>query len=92
MEVPGGYALEEKDEFASEVERRMWRSFWRYALEQQARKKDGVKCAQIEAPATKFVEGKIYRLVLEHDGGLRIDASDIPPILRGEKIRGPQAR
>jgi hypothetical protein len=46
-----------------------------------------VKNAQIEAPATRFVPDKIYRLVLEHDGGLYIQASPVPEILKGEHVR-----
>ena len=46
----------------------------------------GIKNAQIEAPGTKFLPGYLYTLKIEHDGGLRIDTSTIPPIMRGEII------
>lgn len=92
MEIPGGYSLGDRDTYVSATERKLWRKFWRYALDQERRRADGVKNAQIEAPATRFVPGKIYSLVLEHDGGLTISARDVPAILRGEqldeKVRG----
>jgi len=86
MEIPGGYSLGDGNPYVSRTERQMWQNFWHYALDQERRRADGVKNAQIEAPATRFVTGKIYRLVLEHDGGLTISASDVPAILRGEHL------
>ena len=41
---------------------------------------------QIEAPGTMFVPGTLYTLKIEHDGGIRIDATPLSPILRGERI------
>ncbi|MCU0660910.1 MAG: hypothetical protein MUC50_01120 [Myxococcota bacterium] len=86
MEVPQGYALGDTDRYVSDVEQKYWKSFWSYALDPTKRQEAGVKNAQIEAPATKFVENIIYRIILEHDGGLRIEASPIPEILKGEQV------
>jgi len=33
-----------------------------------------------------FTPGILYTIKIEHDGGLRIDASQLSPILRGETI------
>jgi len=82
-EIPQGYKVEG---IQSEYETKLWESFWQYALDPETRKLEGVKSAQIEAPGTMFVPGTIYTLVIEHDGGLRIDSEPIPEILKGEKI------
>jgi hypothetical protein len=87
MEVPGGYSLKSDDPQVNEIEGKYWKSFWVYALDEQSRKKAGVKNAQIEAPATRFVPDKIYRMILENDGGLRIQASPVPEILKGEHLK-----
>jgi len=77
-EVPSGYAVS----FAKNpFERRLWRSFWEYALKADKAKRSGIKNAQIEAPATKFVPGLLYTLKIEHDGGLRIDTAPLPAVL-----------
>ena len=82
-EVPGGYRVSEK---TNEFEVKLWKEFWSYALDPKARERAGVKNAQIEAPGSMFLPGTIYTLKIEHDGGLRIDASPVPEILKGEKI------
>ncbi len=82
-EVPKGYKLEAGD---NTVETKFWSRFWEYALDPGTAKLDGVKNAQIEAPGTMFVPGILYTIQIEHDGGLRIDASPLAGILRGEKI------
>ncbi|MFH0986146.1 MAG: hypothetical protein V1882_11565 [Candidatus Omnitrophota bacterium] len=82
-EVPGGYKVFEK---ANEFETKLWQEFWNYALDPQKREHAGIKNAQIEAPGSMFLPGTIYTLQIEHDGGLRIDASPIPEILKGEKV------
>jgi hypothetical protein len=82
-EIPGGYRVSEK---ANEFEEKLWREFWDYALDPQKRERAGIKNAQIEAPGSMFLPGTIYTLKIEHDGGLRIDASPVPEILKGEKI------
>jgi hypothetical protein len=91
-EIPGGYKLDSTDPKALEVERRYWSKFWDYALDEKQRKRAGVKTAQIEAPATRFVKDKYYRIYLEHDGGLRIEAKPVPEVLKGErpKIETPE--
>ncbi len=82
-EIPEGYKL---DGPQSNFERKMWEQFWKYALEATIAQKEGIKNAQIEAPGTKFVPGLLYTLIIEHDGGLRIDPSNIPEIFWDEKI------
>jgi hypothetical protein len=82
-EVPEGYRVSSP---RPEFETRMWSSFWKYALNPQARERMGIKNAQIEAPGTLFLPGTLYTLRIEHDGGLRIDTRPIPEILKGEKI------
>ncbi len=84
-EVPKGYRAEEK---VSVFEQRLWQEFWLYALEPQTAKRSGIKNAQIEAPGTKFVPGMLYTLKIEHDGGMRVDASPLPNILKSEKVAG----
>ncbi len=82
-QVPKGYKIEgDKNEF----EQKLWEQFWRYALDNQEAKKAGIKNAQIEAPGTMFIPGMLYTIKIEHDGGIRIDNSPIPSILKGEKI------
>ncbi|MBF0252471.1 MAG: hypothetical protein HQL29_01515 [Candidatus Omnitrophica bacterium] len=81
--VPSGYeVIGAKNEF----EKKLWEQFWQYALNNTDAKKEGIKNAQIEAPGTMFVPGMIYTIKIEHDGGMRIDASPLPNILKGEKI------
>lgn len=84
-EIPGGYKLDSTDPKALEIERLYWSKFWEYALDEKKRKSAGVKTAQIEAPATRFVKDKYYRIYLEHDGGLRIEAKPVPEVLKGER-------
>lgn len=82
-EVPEGYKIEgEKGEF----ERKLWKKFWNYALNNQEAKSVGIKNAQIEAPGTMFIPGMLYTIKIEHDGGMRIDSFPLPSILKGEKI------
>ncbi|MBI4353571.1 MAG: hypothetical protein HY593_06585 [Candidatus Omnitrophica bacterium] len=79
--VPEGYRVGEPPNY---FEREIWRKFWRYALDPEARKQVGIKNAQVEAPGSVFVPGTIYTLVIEHDGGIRIDTRPIPEILKKE--------
>jgi len=74
-EVPAGYRADEK---TSVFERKLWQEFWRYALEPQTAKLAGIKNAQIEAPGTRFIPGMLYTLKIEHDGGMRVDATVLP--------------
>ena len=78
-EVPDGYRVGNPP---SAFEREVWRRFWKYALDPEERKRVGIKNAQIEAPGSVFVPGTIYTLMIEHDGGIRIDTRPIPEILR----------
>ncbi len=87
MEVPGGYRLGLTERKLSKIEKDYWRSFWSFALDEKRRRDAGIKTAQIEAPATRFIPDKIYRLILEHDGGMRIQVSKVPEILKGEHVK-----
>ena len=80
-EIPGGYKV---PGVTNEIEKELWREFWAYALDPKMRERAGIKNAQIEAPGTMFVPGTIYTLRIEHDGGIRIDGSPIPEIVKGE--------
>jgi hypothetical protein len=84
-QVPQGYKI---GQLNHPFEEKLWRSFWRYALDQKEAKKIGIKNAQIEAPGTMFVPGTLYTIKIEHDGGIRIDSRTLPDILRGERIPG----
>ncbi len=81
--VPQGYKISgEQNTFETEL----WKEFWKYALDPQARERSGVKNAQIEAPGSLFLPGTIYTLKIEHDGGIRIDTRPVPEILKGEQV------
>jgi hypothetical protein len=82
-DVPAGYKINAP---RNAFEDKIWQQFWDYALDGKKAKIQGIKNAQIEAPGTKFVPGMLYTLKIEHDGGIRIDAAQIPAILKGEKI------
>lgn len=77
--VPDGYKVHPSP---TVFEQEIWRRFWRYALNPADRKRLGIKNAQIEAPGSVFVPGTIYTLIIEHDGGIRIDTRPIPEILK----------
>lgn len=81
-EIPGGYKIPGK----SGIEDRFWREFWRYAFDQQKADHAGIKSVQIEAPGMIFIPGYLYTIHIEHDGGLRLEARALEPVLRGEKI------
>ncbi|MFA6378881.1 MAG: hypothetical protein WCX16_03765 [Candidatus Omnitrophota bacterium] len=82
-EIPSGYKIKG---LSSAFESGIWKEFWDYALNSKKASIRQIKNAQIEAPGTKFVPGIVYTLNIEHDGGIRIDTSTIPPILQGERI------
>ncbi|MFA6216858.1 MAG: hypothetical protein WDL87_04305 [Candidatus Omnitrophota bacterium] len=82
-EIPSGYAVTGS---TSDFEKKLWKKFWKYAFEPHQAKRAGVKNAQIEAPGIKFLPGLLYTIKIEHDGGMRIDARNLPDILKGEKI------
>lgn len=82
-EVPLGYRVENT---INPFEQKLWADFWAYALNQKRAKKMGIKNAQIEAPGTIFIPGTLYTIKIEHDGGMRIDTSPLPAILKGERI------
>jgi hypothetical protein len=81
--VPEGYRIEKEEGY---FERRLWEKFWNYVFDPNSSSKAGIKSAQIEAPGTMFIPGFIYKLKIEHDGGIRIDTEPLPPILRNETI------
>ncbi len=80
--VPEGYRVGNPPNY---FEREIWAHFWKYALDPDQRKRMGIKNAQVEAPGQVFVPGTIYTLILENDGGVRIDTRPIPLILKNEK-------
>ena len=84
--IPEGYKI--RDVKYGDYEKELWMKFWEYALDKDKAKKVGIKNAQIEAPGTMFIPGTIYTIVIEHDGGMRIDSAPIPEILKGELIPG----
>jgi len=82
-QIPQGYKLQDtNDTFEGEL----WEKFWAYALDPKEAEKMGIRNAQIEAPGTMFVPGSLYTIKIEHDGGMRIDVSGLPAILKGESI------
>ncbi|MCA9401573.1 MAG: hypothetical protein KC713_08090 [Candidatus Omnitrophica bacterium] len=81
--IPKGYKVPGLEDPYEEY---VWKQFWDYALNPEAARKENIKNAQIEAPGSMFIPGYLYTIKIEHDGGLRIDASPISPILKGEKI------
>lgn len=81
--VPEGYRVADKE---NSFEEKLWKRFWKYALDSKASEKMGIKNAQIEAPGTMFIPGMLYMIKIEHDGGMRIDSFPLPSILRGEYI------
>ena len=78
-QIPEGYQVSDS---ASSYEKQLWRDFWKYALDKNRATLKGIKNAQIEAPGTMFLPGYIYRLEIEHDGGIRIDVDPVPNILK----------
>lgn len=82
-DVPHGYRVGDPP---STFEKEIWRRFWKVALDPKERRRIGIKNAQIEAPGSVFVPGTIYTLIIEHDGGIRIDTRPIPEILKNEKV------
>jgi len=83
-EIPGGYKIPGK---AGGFENRFWKDFWRFAFDEEKARNAGIKSVQIEAPGVVFIPGYLYTIHIEHDGGLRIDAKPVEPILRGERIQ-----
>lgn len=81
--IPNGYKVKDLND---PFEAKLWLEFWSNALDPAKAEKVGIKNAQIEAPGTMFVPGKLYTIKIEHDGGLRIDVSDLSPILKGETM------
>ena len=78
-EIPEGYRVGDPPNY---FEKQVWSKFWQYVLDPQMRQRTGIKNAQIEAPGSVFVPGTIYTLMIEHDGGIRIDTRPIPEILK----------
>lgn len=73
-EIPSGY---EVGEVENSFQKKLWRKFWKYALDNKQANKLGIKNVQIEAPGTKIIPGVIYTIKIEHDGGLRIDTRPV---------------
>jgi hypothetical protein len=79
IHVPAGYRVGNPPNY---FEREVWSHFWKIALDPAERERLGIKNAQIEAPGSVFVPGTIYTLMIEHDGGVRIDTRPIPEVLK----------
>jgi hypothetical protein len=82
-EIPQGYKIPGAE---YPFEKKLWERFWTYALDPNEAERVGIKNAQIEAPGTMFIPGTLYTIKIEHDGGMRIDVSPLPEIIKGEKI------
>lgn len=82
-ETPAGYKIKgNQDSF----EKKLWQKFWKHAFDSKEAQKVGIKNVQIEAPGTMFIPGMLYTLRIEHDGGIRIDITSLPDIIKGEQI------
>ena len=81
--VPRGYQV---GEIANSFERKLWEKVWDAGYTFDSVGWLGIKNAQIEAPGTMFIPGTLYTVKIEHDGGMRIDAQQLPAILKGEQI------
>ena len=77
--IPTGYEVK-----GNAAEKKMWKRFWMYMLEEKEANREGIRNVQIEAPGTKFMPGYLYTIHIEHDGGLYIGAAKLPQILEGE--------
>ncbi|MBD3264648.1 MAG: hypothetical protein GF375_06070 [Candidatus Omnitrophica bacterium] len=84
--IPRGYKVKD---LKSDFERKLWENFWEYALNKRKADTLGIKSAQIEAPGSVFIPGILYTLKIEHDGGIFIESSPLPDILKGENIYIP---
>ena len=82
-EIPSGYKAHGP---RNKFEEAIWGEFWDIVLDPKKAAQRGIKNAQIEAPGTKFVPGLLYTIKIEHNGGMRIDTSEIPDILKGENV------
>ena len=82
-EVPGGYKIGVKP---GSFEKDFWKKFWQFAFDKKLAAHAGIKNVQIEAPGAMFIPGYLYTIKIEHNGGLRIDTTALPEILKGEKI------
>ena len=82
-EIPSGYKIPGR---TNGFENQFWKDFWTFAFDEGKANNAGIKSVQIEAPGSVFIPGYLYTIHIEHDGGLRIDAKALDPILRGEKI------
>jgi hypothetical protein len=82
-EVPSGYRISNR---LNPFERKFWQKFWQYAFDKSLASQIGIKNVQIEAPGAMFIPGYLYTIKIEHDGGLRIDTTPLPEILKGEHI------
>ncbi|MBF0483280.1 MAG: hypothetical protein HQL25_01105 [Candidatus Omnitrophica bacterium] len=84
FQIPSGYKITGRSDG---YEGELWTKFWEYALDPKKADTMGIKNAQIEAPGTMFIPGNLYVVKIEHNGGIRIDVSPLPGILRGEAIK-----
>ena len=76
---PAGYALGRD---MTELEKKVWTSFWEYANDSTKAGEMGLRAVHGEAPFIRLQKGKRYRLALRASGGLSITpegANNAPP-------------
>ncbi len=60
----------------SAFQRELWDNFWEYATDAEKAKEAGVRAAHGEAPSTKLLPNKRYKLMLRASGGFSIVPED----------------
>jgi hypothetical protein len=64
----------------SDLEREIWSKFWEYANDPALAEEVGIRAIHGEAPYTKLVPGKRYKVNLRSSDGLSFDLPvDLPP-------------
>lgn len=69
-EIPDVYRV---DANPSEVERKLWSRFWDYMADPVLRDHDGVRIAQVQAPAVKMKRGQVWVLKHQSTGDLNLE-------------------
>ena len=70
-EVPNVYRMSSQH---VDFEKGLWRKFWYWTEHPEEAAAEGITFPQIEAVGTRPVVGRVYRLSLDHDGGMNIKA------------------
>ena len=79
--IPDVYRVDEQPD-PYEID--LWENFWRYANDPQAAERLGVDVLMGQVVYTRLVPGRIYRLSIEADGGMKITPLAVPPVLAPE--------